>query len=196
MHACMHAYEYRHFWKGINSLINIIHINFITTKIVTKVTHKRTIRKTLTHCRTTLSWCAPWYSFRRLDNLWNLLYPLNLVCDSLSLQHNGTMCCKTNVKLIMNMCREIRQYKFQGTTRIRGRDIPFRTVLYGTLLVNLNARLGDFSGPFAFLSFELFDGAGSSSSISSTLHSCKYNYELNYLKNTCRTSLSSNTFNM
>lgn len=52
--------------------------------------------------------------------------------------------------------------------------VPFRTVLYGTLLVILNTRLGAFpaSGPFAFLSLELFEGgASSSSATSSRLHS-------------------------
>ena len=53
-------------------------------------------------------------------------------------------------------------------------SLPLRTVLYGTLLVILNTRLGVFpeSGPFAFLSLELFEGGGSSSSeTSSILHS-------------------------
>lgn len=54
---------------------------------------------------------------------------------------------------------------------------PFKTVLYGTLLVILNTRLDPFpeSGPLAFLSFELFEGVGSSSSVtSSILQSCKH----------------------
>lgn len=48
--------------------------------------------------------------------------------------------------------------------------LHFRTVLYATLLVILNAKLGAFSSDFDFLSFELLTG-GSSSSISSILHS-------------------------
>ena len=55
--------------------------------------------------------------------------------------------------------------------------LPFKTVLYGTLLVILNTRLDPFpeSGPLAFLSFELFEGVGSSSSAtSSMLQSCKH----------------------
>lgn len=52
------------------------------------------------------------------------------------------------------------------------KNVPFRTVLYGTLLVILKTRLGDFSGPFSFLLLELFGGGSSSSAISSMLHSC------------------------
>jgi len=58
------------------------------------------------------------------------------------------------------------------------RKLPFRTVLYATLLVILNTRLGEFpeSGPLAFFesffeSLELL--GGSSSSTSSMLQSYK-----------------------
>lgn len=50
--------------------------------------------------------------------------------------------------------------------------LPFNTVLYATLLVILNTRLGvSASGPLAFLSLELFDGAASSSEASSITQS-------------------------
>lgn len=51
--------------------------------------------------------------------------------------------------------------------------LPFNKVLYGTLLVILKTRLGAFpeSGPLAFLFLEFFEGAPSSSEISSILHS-------------------------
>lgn len=112
-------------------------------------------------------------SFGTYD-IFKFVYPLSFLSQSFCLQKNSTLGC--NIEKIGCKRWKNKSYNSLAKKKMQEYEPPLRIVLYWTLFVNLNVRLGPIppSGPVAFLSFELFDDPSPSSEDSSRLHSWKF----------------------